>query len=84
MIQTPDETEWQSFFLWYIGWWVIWALFTREQMFTTQSAHQYLPTAALKLQISVVNACAMYEQVLWFIPSTIISEKTERILEYSV
>ena len=44
-------------FLWYIGWWVIWALSTREQMFTTQSAHQYLPTAALKLQISVVNAC---------------------------
>ena len=67
-------------FLAYIGSWVIWALFTREQMFTTQSAPQYLPTAALKLQISVINACTMYERVLWFIPSTIIFEKTERVL----
>ena len=73
-----------SHFFGYIGWWVICALSTREEMFTTQSAHQYLPTAALKLQISMVNACIMYERVLWFIPSTIIFEKTEQVLEYSI
>ena len=44
-----------SSFLRCIGWWVIWALSTRVQMFTTQSAHQYPLTAALKLQTSVVN-----------------------------